>query len=95
MNALRIGAWALLCALVACGGGGGGGGGGSSPASPPPATTSGPSKKRRTSSTKAKGLMVPVWPPAPQQTRISPSAPAAAALRASAGEFTSAKTSPP
>ena len=54
-----------------------------------------PSKNWRTACTNTNGATEPVWPPAPALTRIKPSAPAWAALRAMAMLPTSANTRPP
>ncbi len=55
----------------------------------------GPSYIFLTSASKAKGLNVPAWPPAPEQTRISPSTPASSAFWAWRNVVTSWNTLPP
>lgn len=66
----KIGAHGLSCKHIAAG------------ATSAPDKMIVPSKKSRTSLMRAKGLRSPPWPPAPAQTRIKPSTPASAALRA-------------
>jgi hypothetical protein len=60
-----------------------------------PARAMGPWKMRRISGSRAKGLSVPAWPPAPAQTRIRPSTPASMAFSAWRMVVTSWKTTPP
>ena len=60
-----------------------------------PDKATGPSKNSLTSLTKAKGLSVPAWPPAPAQTKIRPSAPSSTAFLACLILITSCITAPP